>query len=90
MTDMILSHCSGRNSCEVGSQISLRETAKYLKNSQNFSQANENMKILGRNKQNLIGSATIGTYDITLSTAAKVAEMDQKLNKICQKLNIEA
>jgi len=45
---------------------------------------------LGANRRDLIDCMSIGTYDASMSTADKIAKMDQKLDKLCRHFDIQA
>ena len=88
MAEMIRSYCSGILGYPVGHPSSFRETVSCLKD--NSSYAEDDLGKLGRRRKDIIDYTTLKTYDASMSSAAKLAEMDAKLDKICKKLDIEA
>lgn len=85
MVESLRSNCSPGKI--AGSPSSVKQIAKnYRKNVD----PTEFKNILGPDRRDFVDHVTFANYDFNSSMSGKLVEMDDKLNKICERLDIEA
>ncbi|MEI8388251.1 MAG: hypothetical protein WCG23_00050 [bacterium] len=76
-------------SANAGSHAAIKQFLNLSTPSDRFLEETVNKLKIDKRKD-LIDYSTLRTFDISMATSIKLAEMDNKLDKICQKLNVKA